>query len=380
MVKVIYIDHSPKLYGAEKVLLNLLSMINKKEISPIVVCPKESELIELFKGEGIIVETTAMPWFTKKAGPIELILYFVHLISFSIFLWKKIITYRIEVIHANTFIAALYSIIPAKVARKPLVWHMHDILAPGLFNKIFIKLAGLGADSIICVSGAVKRRLVEFGVDAQKCFFVYNATVVRAGLENAPDKSFKKEFNLPDDAHLIGMIGQIRKGKGQAIFIKAVPEIMKHFPSARFVIVGDIMHNLDQEYKSYIQRLIESLNLKEKVILTGYRRDVDFIMGALDAVVLAAIEPDSLPTVILEAMSREKPVVASNVGGVPEIVVDGVNGFIVSPGDSGKLAEAVCKLLQDPGLMQKMGQEGKKILSEKFVPEANIEKVIRIYK
>lgn len=149
--------------------------------------------------------------------------------------------------------------------------------------------------------------------------------------------------------------------------------------SARY-IVGDIMHDSERGYKFEMERLIERHNLKERVILTGFRKDVFSILGNLDIIVHASIEPESLGMVILEAMSMEKPVVATNVGGVPELIVDGVNGFLVPPNNPERLAEAVCILLKNPNLMIKMGKEGKRIVSEKFNSDINIEKLNGVYK
>lgn len=381
MPNIIYIDHSPKFSGAEKVLLNLLRLIKVREkgYSPVLVCQAGSDIIEYFSREGIVTETTRMRWFTRKAGFIERVSYAFSLISFSVFLLKEIKKYDARIIQANTFISALYALIPLKISGRPMVWYMYDILDQNLFNKIFIRLAGRGSDSIICASEAVKKRLVEFGVDEKKCKVIYNS-ILEQGQDHAAKGDFRKELGVPDGVPLVGMIGQITRWKGQSVFIESMPFIAKDFPSARFVLVGDVMNDFDREYKAEIESAVARKGLGDRVIMAGFRKDIPSVVSGLDIVIHASIKPDALPTVILEAMFMGKPVVATDVGGVPEIVDDGVSGFVVPPNDPKGLADAVCRLLGDETLRSKMGRDGKRAFLDKFKPEAYLENVMKVYR
>ncbi|CAG0983380.1 partial Alpha-D-kanosaminyltransferase, partial [Anaerolineae bacterium] len=127
------------------------------------------------------------------------------------------------------------------------------------------------------------------------------------------------------------------------------------------------------------ERLIDKEGLGGKVILAGFRKDIPAVMGSLDVVVHASIRPDALPTVILEAMFMGKPVVASNVGGVPEIIEDGRSGFIVPPADPSALSAAMSKLLRDKALRERMGEQGRRTLLANFRAEDYLRKVFGLY-
>lgn len=381
MTKIIYIDHSPKFSGAEKVLLNLLDLVKKSEpgISPVLVCPAGSDIVDYFKKAGIEIDPAEMVWFTRKAGLTRIFSYGLSVVSFSASLLKKIKKHDARIVQTNTFISALYAVIPVWLARRKMVWYMYDILDVDLVNKVFVRFAAFGADRIICASGAVKKRLVEFGVDEKKCAVIHNSILEQeAGC--APQASVRAGLGVPEDAPLVGMIGQITPWKGQEVFVKSIPEVLEKFPSARFVLVGDIMGPFDREYKEGIEKLIEREGLGDRVILAGFRKDIPAVMGSLDVVVHASIRPDALPTVILEAMFMEKPVVATAVGGVPEIIDDNESGLLVPPDDPVAMANAISRLLGSKIFCANLGRQGKRTLLEKFKPETYLKKVTGIYR
>jgi len=381
MTRIIYIDHSPKFSGAEKVLLNLLGLMKKSGtgITPVLVCPEGSDIVEYFRKEGVETDPSGMEWFTRKAGPLRMLVYALSLVRFSASLAGKIRKHDAAIVQPNTFISAIYSVIPAALTRRPVVWYMYDILDVDLFNKLFVRFAAFGARKIICASGAVRKRLLEFGVDESKCVVIHNSILEQGSSDKPDSKSVRPSLDVPEDAPLVGIIGQITSWKGQAVFVEAAPAVLREFPSARFVIVGDTMSPHDREYKESIERLIEKEGLGGKVMLAGFRKDIPSVMGSLDIVVHASVRPDALPTVILEAMFMGKPVVATSVGGVPEIIEDGLSGLIVPPADPGALSKAVLRLLADRALRERMGAQGRKTLLEKFRPEDYLKKVLGVY-
>ena len=217
---VIFIDHSPKLGGATRALLSLLRSPIKENIYPVVICSPSSGIIKDFRELGVRVETIRMPWFTKQSNFITKLSYLYSLLYFSVRLLKLIEKHDAVIIHANSFIAALYAVLPAKLAGKALIWHMHDILEPGLFNKIFIRLAGGGAEKIICVSEAVRKRLLAFGVAAIKCRVIYNY-MPGALPETCQGKgTFREEVGISEKTKLVGMIGNLSELKGQSLFLE----------------------------------------------------------------------------------------------------------------------------------------------------------------
>ena len=175
--------------------MNLIDELPAYGIRPIVVCAAGSDLQTYYERKNVETHSTSMPWFTRQSGPLTWFIYGYSLLSFAFFLRRLVRKSRASLIHANGFIAALYAAIPAKLFRIPFIWHMHDILETGWFNTFFIRLAGRNADRIICVSEAVKARLVQFGVDVKKCRVLYNFIPVPVRSEGAGSRS--SSFGIP---------------------------------------------------------------------------------------------------------------------------------------------------------------------------------------
>ena len=377
-LNVLYIDHLPKFGGSTRALLNILDMFDKGVVNPLVICPEGSAIIPYFEEAGIKLETTKMSWFTKKASVPTLCSYIFRLAATALFIIERVKKYQISIIHANGIIPLLYSIIPAFITRVPLIWHMHDILDIGLVNRIFVRLGGRSADKIICVSKVVQKRLIEFGVKEEKCQVIYNFISTKKS-DGEARSSFRKEIRIPESSWLVGMIGNITFMKGQKVFIEAAKGILARFPHTVFVIIGDTQVEEDKAYKEALLDMIREKGIVQNVILTGFRKDVLSIISEMDIVIHPPVLPEAFGYVLLEAMHEEKPVIASDIGGIPEIVIDGVNGFLFEPKDAMFLAERVCRLLAEPDLMTRMGKNGKSILFDTFSPEQSIAKIKAIY-
>ncbi len=152
---------------------------------------------------------------------------------------------------------------------------------------------------------------------------------------------------------------------------------MKEIPETKFLIVGeDIDQNKKQEIK--LRNLAEKLRLTDNIIFTGPRNDIPEIMLSLDIFVLSSLK-EHFGRVIIEAMACGKPVIATNAGGVPEIVKDDYTGILVPPRDSEALARAIIDLSKDKKKVELMGARGRKIAEELFSIKANVKKIEQIY-
>jgi len=379
-LNVLYINHSSQISGAEVVLINLLNLVKQKNVYPIVILPQNGKLAKKIRKEKIQVEIVPIPFLVRTCNPLILINYFINYFLFSKSFYKIIKKYQIRIIHANSFQAAFYSLLVAKLLKIPLVWHMHDILSYRLFNKIFIKLTSFGVSKIICVSEAVKVNLTIFGVNSEKCKVIYNSINRSEFLNtNVIYGKFRKEYNISQDTILIGIIGQIAEWKGQEIFLNSISKVLIKFSKVKFIIVGDVISEKEEKYKKTLKKFIEKNNLEKVVFFTGFREDISQIITDLNIIVHTSIKPDPLPTIIIEGMALGKPVIATDVGGVRELITPNLNGLIIPPKDSQKLSQAILKMLSNPKLIKKMGKEGMMIADKKFAPIQNIRKINDIY-
>jgi glycosyltransferase involved in cell wall biosynthesis len=182
-------------------------------------------------------------------------------------------------------------------------------------------------------------------------------------------------LGVPDDAPLVGQIAHVIAAKGYTDFIQAIPRVLEKVPAARFVGVGGTPH---ADYSAILARLVEELDVGDALTLTGFREDVPQILAALDIVVLASrYEP--LGRAVIEGMAAGKPVVGTDVGGIPEVIQDGVTGLIVPSASPDELAEAILRILADSGLANRMGQAGKQRARGHFNPGSYARSVEMVY-
>jgi glycosyltransferase involved in cell wall biosynthesis len=182
----------------------------------------------------------------------------------------------------------------------------------------------------------------------------------------------RKKWNIGHNDAVIGIVSKLWEGKGHEVLIRAFKEIKREIKEARLVIVGE--GPLD----SMLHEITDTLGLTDSVLFTGFQMDVAGIISSFDVAVLPSFF-EGMGRVLLEAMAMEKPVVASRVGGIPDLVKDGINGFLITPGDVKGLAEALKKLLNDKGLANIMGRNGRKGITDRFSADAMVRSIKKIY-
>ncbi|MCK5512598.1 MAG: glycosyltransferase family 4 protein, partial [Thermodesulfovibrionia bacterium] len=169
----------------------------------------------------------------------------------------------------------------------------------------------------------------------------------------------RNELRVGQDTMLVGMIGRLEPVKGPEYFIEAIYFITEKFPEVRFLIAGDGALRNELEFRC------KKLNIFDKLIFTGWREDVPEILSVLDIVVVPSLN-EAVGRILIEAGACGKPVVATRVGGIPEVVQDNQTGILVPPRDAYELARAVISLLEDKNKRQKMGETAKNWVDDKF--------------
>jgi glycosyltransferase involved in cell wall biosynthesis len=260
---------------------------------------------------------------------------------------------RIDVIHTHSPKDSWISF-PLHLAGRPVVRSRHVSVAGRMrFRRAFffrhgqrrlIAAAASIRDDLVrrCRVRPEKIVVVGEGVDLQKFHPAVDGAI------------FRKQWQIPQDAPLVGMLGMVRKEKGQLEFIEAALLILKANPDVRFVLAGAATA-LTRPYAEQCRaRLAEA---GAAILMPGYLEDAPAFLAALDLVVVPSLA-EAQSRVVPEAFAMRKPVIASRVGGLPELIEDGVNGLLVPPGDSAALAHAIQRLLSDPALREKLAQVG----------------------
>jgi glycosyltransferase involved in cell wall biosynthesis len=285
---------------------------------------------------------------------------------------------RIDIVHAYNFYGNVFALPAARLAKVPVV--LASIRDTGEYwttrqravNKIVCRLA----DRIIVNAEAIKRGLVLEGYRPERITVIPNG-IICPPLKNSHERALHQEFGLSPDDVLIGVVSRIARLKGLEYFLAAAPDVIARIPQAKFLIIGD--NSFNPQYREELKEQVVRLGLQNRVIFTGFRLDVPKILSSLAVSVLPSISGEGLSNSLLESMAAAVPVVATNVGGNPEVVVDGVTGLLVPSKDPAALAQAICRVLLTPGLRQTFGQAGRRRVLEQFSNERMIRTVERLY-
>jgi len=183
-----------------------------------------------------------------------------------------------------------------------------------------------------------------------------------------PSKTLREEFRLEDDAPVAAILAALRPEKNHALFLHAARIVLQRRPTARFLIIGD------GSERAKLEALAEKWEIAEAVRFLGTRHDVPEVLSLIDVMVLSS-HMEASPVSLLEGMACEKPVVATDVGSVPENVHDGANGFRVPPGDADAMADRILELFDAPDRAKTMGRAGR----EHVVAHASVERMVRGY-
>jgi glycosyltransferase involved in cell wall biosynthesis len=227
-------------------------------------------------------------------------------------------------------------------------------------------------DRVITISDGIRQVLLSEGVPAGKLACVHSALDGNAYKRRCDKEWFCREFGLKASNKVIGVVAQFIARKGHRYLIEAIPEILAHCPDARFLFLGQ------GPLRGFLQKLCLQNGVANSVYFAGFRSDLDRILPCLDLVIHPAIM-EGLGISLLQASAAGVPIVASRVGGIPEIVHDGVNGYLIDAANSSGIIHPVLSLLQDPVLSGRFGQAGRDIVDSRFSIQAMVWGNLKIY-
>ena len=243
-----------------------------------------------------------------------------------------------------------------------------------IYDKIF-RLTSKDCKKCIANCYAVKDQVVQQNnLASEKVEVIYNGLDLSGYQKPFGDKSLSKELGIVDGTPLVGLIANFNfEIKGHVYFLGAAKKILETVPNVKFLLVGD------GPLRPRYEEIVNELGVKKNVFFLGKRNDVPAIILDLDISVLSSTS-EGLSNVILESMAAGKPVIATNVGGSPEMVVNDITGYLVPPADSSAMAGAITALLQEPDKAKAMGAAGKRLVEEKFTVEIMVKSYERLYK
>ncbi|NLW48835.1 MAG: glycosyltransferase family 4 protein [Firmicutes bacterium] len=265
---------------------------------------------------------------------------------------QVLLKHDINIIHAQYRTAGYYGAMIKRKMGIPFVLTLHDDWHNAPFKSIHGKLF----KHVIAVSEAIREQFIrKFVAEPKNVVTIYNGVDEKKFNDKILLKSkaedFKKRFGILPKEKVITLLGRIRRAKGHFDLIDALDYMKSCSIPFRFLIVGD-----GPEKEDLLNRVVEK-GLSDKVVFAGYQSDVPVVMTATDILVLPSYR-EAMPLSIIEAMLVQKPVIASAVGGIVEIIEPNYNGVLIQPGSPQQLAEEIIKLLENPILCDQLGRAG----------------------
>ncbi len=286
---------------------------------------------------------------------------------------------RPDIVHSYLFHTNILSRFLRPFCRIPkLICGMRSVYFPGAYPGWYHRLDGFTrrlCEGFIANSYAGKRSLVQMaGIPAEKIDVVPNGIdIQRFERDRATNREWLvKEFSLPEDAFVFGIVAQLRPRKHHALLFRSLQTALRTEPSIYLLVIGD-----GPEYDR-LKRLQEKLGLESHVTMAGYRAEIPEILAGLDAFVL----PTSLegsPVSVMEAMVSGLPVIVANAGGVVELIEDGKTGLLVEPQDENELTQAMLRLAHDPQLRRRIGENAKERIRSEYSFEEMARRIEAVY-
>ena len=379
MQKILYLHAGAEMYGADKVLLELIKGLNNDEFETHVILPNDGVLVSALESVGVKVKVIDYPILRRKYfNPKGILEYFGSYHRYS----KQIANYvkenGITLIHNNTT-AVLEGIYLKRKLKLPLIWHVHEIIVkPKAISDFINFLMGRYADTIVTVSNAVARHV-------KQSRFVKNdqVQVIYNGVDNEVyhimDANIRDQFGIAQDALVIGMVGRVNAWKGQGDFLESVTPILKANPKAVAFLAGSAFEG--EEWRvDELEKAISASPVAGQIKRIDYYEHTTELYNMFDIFVLPSTNPDPLPTVVLEAMACGKPVVGYRHGGVCEMVEEGENGLLATSNQPAELSKVIQELVENQEKREQFGSASVKRQNEFFSLESYIRNFSELYK
>jgi glycosyltransferase involved in cell wall biosynthesis len=362
-MKILFLDQSGKLGGAELSLLDLAKFYQQNALVSLFADGTFRQRLEQYKIP-VKVLTQQSINISKDSNLIQGLSSSFSLVPLLVNIIKLAQNY--DLIYANTQKAFVMGAIASFLSHRPLVYHLRDIISDEHFSatnrRIITTLANQFARLVVTNSQATQRSFIEAGGRAELTKVVYNGFEVDCYSQSpAKRQNIRKELGL-EQQFIIGHFSRLSPWKGQHILLEALAHCPENITA---IFVGDALFG-EQEYVTQLHQKVAELGLEKRVQFLGFQSDVVSFMNACDLMAHTSTAPEPFGRVIIEAMLCQRPVIAAAAGGVIELVQDGKTGWLVQPGNVQQLAEAIMNCWQNPQLATEVAQQAQQEACERF--------------
>jgi glycosyltransferase involved in cell wall biosynthesis len=345
----------PSVGGTEHATLRIAKAVDHDRFTSIAFCLPEAAPVHEFVNDcGIPCTTYDPPVPSYRHGA-------AYLYS-SVRLARELLRRQVDIVHCSDLLAAHEVALAGRLAGLPVLCHIRN-----RFEDISRRDRSFlwPVHKFVFVSRNTWRHFA-YSVPPERGTVIYDGIDVPAGGDETADyASVRREFGIPEHAPIVGMMARVAPQKDFATLTRAAVQILKAQPDARFLIAGDYASEKNHKHYRRVQADMQACGVTGSFIFTGYRQDVPRLLNALDVFVLST-HCEGLPLVILEAMARGKPVVATAVDGIPEIVHDTESGLLFPHEDHATLASHIARLLKDRAWSRRLGEAGRLLVRNAF--------------
>ncbi|MGQ9512173.1 glycosyltransferase [Thermodesulfitimonas sp.] len=362
-IKVLHLIGGGEFGGAERHILTLFKASDPREVLLDAACLFAVPFAPLAREEGMKV--TVLPMRSK--------------LDLTIVRKLRSILLGYDILHTHGVRANFLGRLAARGAGLPVVSTVHSLLSldyphpvSRLLNALCERSTRGLTDHFIAVSAYLAAAIEREGVPREKVSVVYNGIAPVNGDVRVP-APLRARFSIPGDVPLVAAVGRLHRVKGHHYFIAAAAEVLKRYPQARFLVIGA------GPERNNLEDLVAKLGLAGKVLFTGFLKDIREHYSEFSLLVLSSLS-EGLPLTVLEAFLSGTPVVATRVGGLPEVIQEGETGILVPPADVGALAAGICRVLDDPATARAMAARGRELVKRKFSARRMAEGTLAVYR
>jgi glycosyltransferase involved in cell wall biosynthesis len=366
--RILYIEmnRDGTLGGSYYSLLYLLQGLNRNLYEPVVMFFRENTMIPDFESTPaeVMVYDYAPSTFHPIRGPYDALRYLPKLFRRVLIpqfgLGKMIDEIRPDILHLNNnFFSNHEWMLACRLRGVKIVAHNRGVpMQSSLQTRIFVRML----DAVICVSDFNLHAIHEFGLSPKLARRVYNGLDperIKIPASAQQRERYRRELGLSGEDILIGIVGNISRFKGQLVFARAMRMVIERNARAKAVIIGTAPSK-ELAYEREVRTYIASANLGDRVAMLGFRNDVPDLLNAMDIFVHASTEPEPFGRAVLEAMIMGKPIVATDGGGVRELIVDGESGKLVPMGDHVAMASSIDGYIRDEVAAKACGERAER--------------------
>jgi glycosyltransferase involved in cell wall biosynthesis len=374
--RVVYLDHVARRSGGEIALARALWAL-RGQVDAHVIYGEDGPLVERLRKAGIAAEVLPMPVEAREVRKDSVrpgSLGFKAVVGSARYVWtlrKRLRELRPDLIHTNSLKAALYGGAAGRLAGIPVVWHIRDRIAPDYLPAAAIRTVRVAARILPATVIANSQATLATLPGVHRGIVVANTVVYDTIAEGMPEAKVEgRPFRL-------GVIGRLAPWKGQNVFIDAFAQAFQ-YATCEAWIVGSAMFGED-DYATSLQDQVERLGLGDRIIFRGFREDVWKELAQMDILVHCSVSPEPFGQVVVEGMAAGVPVIAADAGGPVEIITEGVDGILTTPGNVDALSSAMRKLYDDEGLREQLASAGKET-ALRYSPQRTASSLMAVYR